>query len=288
MAGCQIPTPLRPIIFGAYSNTFGVDISEAECSDYKNYRSMSEFFTRSLRDGVRKIDENSCLVSPADGRILHFGLAEDERIEQVKGVTYSLDAFLGTKISPIADSMSQSIRQRPDEEETQLYQCVVYLAPGDYHRFHSPANWQPRLRRHISGELLSVSPRIAKWVPGLFCLNERALYVGSWEHGFFGFAAVGATNVGSVQMFIDEKLRTNRWHGVEMGAHKSCKCDEIALPKDLKLSKGQLLGQFNMGSTIVLVFEAPKNFQFSLEAGQTIKVGQRIGCVGKLKKDADS
>lgn len=72
-----------------------------------------------------------------------------------------------------------------------MYQCVIYLAPGDYHRFHSPAEWQPQLRRHFHGELLSVSPKIAQWLPELFCLNERALYMGQWEHGFFSFTAVG-------------------------------------------------------------------------------------------------
>ena len=73
-----------------------------------------------------------------------------------------------------------------------MYQCVIYLAPGDYHRFHSPTTWTPELRRHFTGELLSVSPKIAQWIPGLFCLNERALYIGKWEHGFFSFTAVGA------------------------------------------------------------------------------------------------
>ena len=72
-----------------------------------------------------------------------------------------------------------------------LYQCVIYLAPGDYHRFHSPTLWKPELRRHFSGELLSVSPKIAGWIPGLFCLNERAVYIGKWKHGFFSYTAVG-------------------------------------------------------------------------------------------------
>lgn len=72
-----------------------------------------------------------------------------------------------------------------------MYQCVIYLAPGDYHRFHSPAEWIPKIRRHFAGELLSVSPKIAKWLPGLFCINERALYIGEWKHGFFSFTAVG-------------------------------------------------------------------------------------------------
>lgn len=72
-----------------------------------------------------------------------------------------------------------------------MYQCIIYLAPGDYHRFHSPTEWKPVLRRHFAGELLSVSPHIAKWLPGLFSLNERVVYLGHWKYGFFSYTAVG-------------------------------------------------------------------------------------------------
>lgn len=82
-------------------------------------------------------------------------------------------------------------RNRRPDSKTALYQCVIYLAPGDYHRFHSPTEWKPEVRRHFVGELLSVSPRVAQWLPGLFCLNERVLYMGEWKHGFFSMTAVG-------------------------------------------------------------------------------------------------
>jgi phosphatidylserine decarboxylase len=127
-------------------------------------------------------------------------------------------------------------------------------------RFHSPAVWKPENRRHFHGELLSVNPKIAKLVPGLFCINERVVYTGEWEHGFFSFTAVGATNVGSVQVYIDEELKTNRWRGFKAGSAKEY--DELPMKKDTVLSKGELVGQFNMGSTIVLVFEAPESFRF--------------------------
>ena len=88
--------------------------------------------------------------------------------------------------------------------DSRLYHCVIYLAPGDYHRFHSPADWSVRHRRHFAGDLLSVSPLVANWIAGVFCLNERAIYTGRWRHGFFAFAAVGATNVGSIRVYCDE------------------------------------------------------------------------------------
>lgn len=159
-------------------------------SKNRHYRSLAEFFARSLKEDARTIDEHCCLVSPCDGRVLNFGSASDSNIEQVKGVSYSLEAFLGPKwhqddSSPYVECLKHK------NSDTALYQCIIYLAPGDYHRFHSPTSWKPEIRRHFHGELLSVSPKIAQWVPGLFALNERALYIGKWEYGFFSFTAVG-------------------------------------------------------------------------------------------------
>lgn len=108
---------------------------------------------------------------------------------------------------------------------------------------------------------MSVNPKIAKLVPGLFCINERVVYMGEWEHGFFSFTAVGATNVGSVQVYKDEELRTNRWRGFNARSSSENEYDELRMNKDVSLDKGELVGQFNMGSTIVLVFEAPKSFR---------------------------
>lgn len=281
LADCRVPTPARPLLYGLYSTAFGVNIEEAASSDFKNYRSLAEFFTRSLKEDVRYVDPKSCIVSPCDGRVLHFGTATNCHIEQVKGVSYSLEEFLGPATwSDKNDCPTIVEKIKKKSPDNALYQCVIYLAPGDYHRFHSPAVWKPEIRRHFSGELLSVSPKVAKWMPGLFCLNERALYVGKWTHGFFSFTAVGATNVGSVQIYMDEKLKTNQWVGLEVGTHRCKQYDELVLPADSFLGKGELLGQFNMGSTIVLIFEAPRDFKFNLQPGQVVRMGQRLGCVG--------
>lgn len=193
----------------------------------RNYRSISEFFTRSLKPECRMIDQ-SAIVSPADGKVLYFGLAnEAAHIEQVKGVSYSLEAFMGSvpvaeqDQNPPTDANNNNSdmqqwsstaerercksyvealeRNRSPASKTALYQCVIYLAPGDYHRFHSPTEWKPQVRRHFVGELLSVSPRVAQWLPGLFCLNERVLYMGEWQHGFFSMTAVGGYYVMSLR-----------------------------------------------------------------------------------------
>ena len=90
--------------------------------------------------------------------------------------------------------------------ENCLYHCVIYLAPGDYHRFHSPTDWEIFFRRHFPGELFSVNPSVAKWLRGLFNLNERVVYYGEWKHGFFSMTAVGATNVGSIKVYMDKVM----------------------------------------------------------------------------------
>jgi phosphatidylserine decarboxylase len=92
-------------------------------------------------------------------------------------------------------------------KDSALFFCVVYLAPGDYHRFHSPTPWVVERRRHFVGELFSVSPYIAKRLENLFILNERVALLGRWKHGFFGMVPVGATNVGSIIINFDQVCR---------------------------------------------------------------------------------
>lgn len=199
-------------------------------------------------------------MSPCDGKVLHFGpVTSSTHLEQIKGITYSLESFFGPRDNDHKTPYIESLKKRPTG--TRLYHCIFYLAPGDYHKFHSPAVWQPEKRRHFHGELLSVSPKIASIVPGLFCINERVAYLGEWEHGFFSFTAVGATNVGSVQVYVDDSLKTNIWRGFKIGKNDQEFEEAHFKENNIRMTKGELVGQFNMGSTIVLVFEAPENFR---------------------------
>nr|XP_022919819.1 phosphatidylserine decarboxylase proenzyme, mitochondrial [Onthophagus taurus] len=276
LADKHMPEFVRPYIYGLYANTFGVNLSEAANDDLKSYKTLSDFFSRPLKDGVRTIDKNSFLVSPCDGTVLHLGTVHTNHVEQVKGVTYSLENFLGENTwnkNNKKEDYRASLLHKQEENHT-LYQCVIYLAPGDYHRFHSPTDWKPSHRRHFHGELLSVNPLIAQWLPGLFCLNERAVYLGESQHGFFSFTAVGATNVGSIKVNFDKSLQTNRPKSTQLTKDKF-------LGSNLSLKKGDPVGEFRMGSTIVLVFEAPPNFKFNIKCGQKVKMGQGIGIVGQ-------
>lgn len=266
LASVELPTSMRTFVFGTYVKMFKVNMNDCEETDLTYYKSLSQFFTRPLKDGARYISSAPC-VSPCDGIVLNCGPADSDKIEQVKGVTYSLEEFLGenTWSSNKGDNYYDSLLKN---KKNILHQCIIYLAPGDYHRFHSPCDWIMNFRRHFSGKLLSVNPWMARIIPGLFAINERASYIGEWKHGFFSMTAVGATNVGSIEVFGDPDLQTN----TKGKRNRVSDCD---LGRVL-IKKGDLFGQFNMGSTIILLFEAPKDFTFDFAAGDRVLVGQTL------------
>lgn len=261
----DLPIWMRSRLYDLFCRTYNCDMSEALESDYRNYKNLKEFFSRRLKPDSRPISLEPGVVSPADGLVLHFGPIMDGRIEGVKGLNYSVQAFLGL---PSNDYEKELI---VDKENNELYNFIIYLAPGDYHRFHSPANWLVNYRKHFPGRLLSVRPSLMKRMPEVLHINERVCYAGSWEHGFFSMTAVGATNVGSIKVNFDEDLRTNRRH---LWRPDRYACFEHKFSNDVELKAGQDFGEFNFGSTIVLIFEAPKNSTFEVKANQKIKYGQ--------------
>jgi len=173
------------------------------------------------------------------------------------------------EIFELAQEISTTDFMQPSSTQgaTVLYQAVVYLSPSDYHRFHSPTDWTIHKRRHFPGKLYSVSPTIVRKMPGLFHVNERVVLTGTWEHGFFSMTAVGATNVGSIVINFDSELNTNI-SGQEFS--------EKIYEGGVEVGKGDEMGYFNFGSTIVLVFEAPKDFRFSKENMMRLKMGEGI------------
>lgn len=105
-------------------------------------------------------------VSPVDGTVLHFGLVKEGNIEQIKGVNFTTRSFLGPQVWGSLEKGVNNIKCIDNDDETLnnyterlkvnqdncLYNCVIYLAPGDYHRFHSPAQWKVAFRRHFPGK----------------------------------------------------------------------------------------------------------------------------------------
>jgi len=304
----ELPYPLNIISVWLFAVITGCHRDEAEYSDLSSYKTVSQFFTRRLRPGVRPISPERSLVSPCDGTVTYSGLVTGPYLQQVKGVHYSLKVFLGsleniyenkentekrgqyylkqentsetlageeklfkqvetprslghqgllTEVSPTSNSTSTT---------TSLYQTVIYLSPSDYHRFHSPTDWLVLRRRYFPGKLYSVEPSIVRRIPGLFHTNERVAFFGRWVHGFFSMVAVGATNVGSINVHFDQDLITNT-----EGQKNST---EIIYSNPIAFKKGEEFGYFNFGSTIVLIYEAPVDSSFNPEFTRRVKMGE--------------
>ncbi|OAD57802.1 Phosphatidylserine decarboxylase proenzyme [Eufriesea mexicana] len=276
IASVKLPVSLRPTLYEFYAKTFDANLDEIDV-DLSDFPSLVDFFVRPLKYDARPINQNTNIVSPADGKVLYFGPVTSCCVQQVKGVTYNLRHFLGDISIPHSNHFTFTkddddvyIKSLLKNPMNQLCQLTIYLAPGDYHRFHSPTDWEIEFRRHFQGKLLSVNPKIVQYLPDLFSLNERVVYVGKWAGGFMAYSAVGATNVGSIKVYCDKDLHTNtiKWPETKLWKDISLGCTH--------LSKGELFGEFRMGSTIILLFEVPKDFKFSIEVGQRIKVGQAL------------
>jgi len=136
-------------------------------------------------------------------------------------------------------------------------------------------NWTILKRRHFPGALLPVKPSMTKFFSGLFAVNERVGVIGEWEHGFFSFTPIGATNVGSIFLSIEPELKTNiREHDKIYKGWGGFFEHEYG---EIKMNKGDQMGVFRLGSAILLLFEAPHSFQFLVQPGNTILVGQPVG-----------
>ena len=287
-----LPEWAREPVISWYAKTFNCRIFESEKGDdWSKYKSLGEFFRRRLKHDARPIS-NAMITSPCDGRILSCGPIEEGKLEQVKGVSYSLKEFLGDYIIPPETEKIQNMDERKGyyepKKETRLYQCTIYLAPGDYHCFHAPADWTVEVRRHFIGKLLSVRPSLLGKIPHLLSLNERVVYYGKWnptvhsieyekdksQDCFMAFAAVGATNVGSILVEIDKNLKTNT--KTKFKGRKYVEEEFFNQHRSVNLKKGAYFGEFNLGSSVVIVIEAPVDFGFDVISGQKVFVGQPL------------
>lgn len=280
------PRILNTIIIWAYIKLFDCKLHEAQ---EQHYETLGDFFCRRIKPACRPVHKEAPVVSPADGQATWIGPFEGGFLQQVKGVHYSLSYFLGLEHGDVMHGgiIDPACLLQKTDGSTDLYQAVIYLSPGDYHRFHSPVDWTVTTRRHFPGELLSVKPSVVSSCPGLFHLNERVSWLGQWDHGFFSMTAVGATNVGSIHMEkgdqIDPELKTNRPSGLRRHCDVAHPCStrtffysEKTYEEKLCYAKGQPFGHFTFGSTIVLLFEAPKQLKLSKSSGDRLLVGEPV------------
>lgn len=281
----DLPMWMREPIYMAWTKAFGCELHECE-HPLNHHKNLASFFSRTLKPGLRPIDPHADIVSPVDAEITVFGEVTPEgRLDQIKGMSYDLKDFLG--FAPkLADDL---IDPKAAKSGSKLYYCVLYLAPGDYHRYHSPSDWCITKRLHFAGQLFPVKPRLASFVPSLFTRNERVVLEGHWKHGFFSYSPVGAYNVGSMRINFDDELRTNSGAAKLARGHAGEADIKDFASEPIHAHKGDEIGRFELGSTIVMVWEVKDgDFIFTFdEANRKIKVGMPLGVVKARGTAAD-
>lgn len=268
----ELPVFLRARVYNFWTRTFNCKLDEMKYP-IESYRNLAEFFSRPLKDGIRPI-ANEEVVSPVDAKVTRFGLVDSKGLlEQIKGSSYPLVEFLG--FEPVLKN-----------KDSQLYFCVLYLAPGDYHRIHASSDFAVTQRVHIPGKLLSVAPIFLERIPRVFSSNERIVLAGDWDHGFYSLTSVGAYNVGSIKLTHEPEVVTNKSFQQPNEAHpygpnSSGFYRQFSGADIMKVKRGDEVARFELGSTVVLVFEAPKDFGFTVFAGDAIRMGEPLGASGK-------
>ena len=251
LARCRWGWISRPLI-GWFARRYAVDLREAEHSRLESYSSLNDFFTRRLKPGARPItgDERT-LISPVDGFLTQFGAAEGGEMIQAKGLSYRLEELLGEPQDRVAALISGSY-------------ATLYLAPHQYHRVHLPLAGALQRTRYVPGNRYSVNGRTTAVVPRLFCRNERVVCWFETAVGPMAVVLVGALNVSSI---------STAWLGEITSG--SARVWDNAEPSGRGFRRGEEIGRFNLGSTVVFVLPPERAaWRPELAPGQAVRMGQ--------------
>jgi phosphatidylserine decarboxylase len=241
-----------------FAAAFNVDMNDAVDPKLDNYKTFNAFFTRALKDDVRPIAGGDTeIASPADGRISAIGDIHDARVFQAKGRDYSLLTLLGGD----GDATERLGNGRF---------TTIYLSPRDYHRLHMPLGGRLIKQTHVPGRLFSVGPHTVKTLPNLFARNERVIAQFETEHGLMALVLVGAMNVAAIETV---------WDGLVTPPQKATMSSKDYSNQIIELAKGEEMGRFNMGSTIIVLLENPAAWRVDMQSGDAVQMGQFLGQV---------
>ena len=242
---------LKNAVITAFKAQYDIDMSLAEQSNALKYKSFNEFFTRSLKQGVREIDSNpNSIVSPADGAISQLGKIENGAVFQAKGQQFTVENL-------IADP------QLAEPFKNGQF-ATVYLSPRDYHRVHMPFAGTLTETLYVPGELFSVNQTTAENIPGLFARNERMVCLFDTELGRMAVVLVGAMIVAGIETVATGKVKPSG--RLELNQHQ------------LFLEKGAELGRFYLGSTAIVLFEENKmQWDAEFKANSVVEMGKKLG-----------
>ncbi|GHB28590.1 archaetidylserine decarboxylase [Salinicola rhizosphaerae] len=259
LADCRLSWIKDPFI-QRFIKIYGVDMSQAHEPDPTAYACFNDFFTRALKPDARPIGED--LVSPADGVLSRYGRIEHGTLIQAKGQTYSLSALLGGDTARAAPFRQGSF-------------ATVYLSPKDYHRVHMPVTGTLREMTYVPGRLFSVNSATANHVPGLFARNERLVCIFDTEQGPLAMVLVGAMIVAAIETV---------WAG--QITPLSGKVQTTRFDEPIVIEKGQEMGRFKLGSTVVMCFGRETAFGEFDPEGSPVSMGQTLGALPGLPATA--
>lgn len=264
LARMKLPRFIMIPVILAFSKITGINADEAQL-ELTSYPSLNQLFIRYLKNGVRIIDEQeNVVVSPVDGTLLSSGQIAKGEMIQAKGIEFSIKELLGT------DTFFS------DFSEGEY--AIIYLSPHDYHRIHTPYDGRIIGYYYKPGKLFPVNSIAVSTIKKLFSRNERLITYLQTSQGKLAVIKIGATNVGKIKVEYDDSITTNNWF-------RSPK--ENLYTDQRHLKKGEELGRFELGSTVIVIIENKKGKMIEMEKGQRINYGEPIA-IFLDKEDADA
>ena len=251
---------LKNYLIKNFIKIYDVNIQEIKTTDLTQFKSFNAFFTRELHVNARTISkEDNVIISPADGKLSAFGNIQNNQLFQAKGHQYSLQELVGNNHPNINQFIDGAF-------------ATIYLAPFNYHRVHTPLDAKLTKMHYIPGNLFSVNQITTSRIPKLFIRNERLVCFFDTGNSEMILIFVGALNVGSITTPWTNEIRPSQRGGIV----------ELQLAKNIStnLNKGDLLGWFNMGSTVITLF--PKNtchWSEDMRSDGHVKMGNKLGSI---------
>lgn len=251
---CETPFVKSALIHGI-TKIYNIDVSQAANTDLSTYASFNRFFTRALKPENRPIDITpGAMVSPVDGTVSQAGPISEGKIVQAKKHHYDVKTLLAN---------DESASEFTNGEFT-----TIYLSPRDYHRIHAPFTGRLTKMIYVPGKLYSVSPATTEEVPGLFAKNERVVCLFETEYGPAAVILVGAIFVSSMDTV---------WAGEITPSDLNVVTKWDYTDREYILNKGDELGRFNMGSTVILLLpENQISWDEQMRPGESLIMGEKI------------
>jgi phosphatidylserine decarboxylase len=250
-----LPPRLHQAAMRVFARQYRVSLEEADGS-IEDFPTFARFFTRKLKPGSRPVDAApEAVVSPVDGVVSQAGQVDRGQCLQAKGITFPLAQLLG------------DARQALDFEGGSF--ATIYLSPRDYHRFHAPLPAQVQGYHYLPGEFWPVNARSVRLTDALFAVNERLVTWMETPAGQLAYVAVGATCVARIHAAYDRVV-----------THTGRPASSERYARPVPLEKGAEVGMFEMGSTVILLFQRGRvHWAPTLVEGAPVRMGERIGTV---------